>query len=212
MTRVHKPFFVAAVLVLILASAGCAELPTGGEPGWSGGLSPSEPQETPEGPDAGPGYLTPATPYPTATSDMAGPTLSRPPETAPTQDPYVTLYNRTTLFAQTTEAFSFDLTAPPLIIDFKVEPKMVTRDKYGTSDYGSKKEGVFKQTYPSEDSWFTATVRDRESGEIVAEDGFGKLFSTETKKRIFVGGFGDYLIQFSGNDVTVHILVRAGGV
>ncbi|WP_214041149.1 hypothetical protein [Methanoculleus sp.] len=213
MTRVYKSFFVAAVMILILASAGCAELPPGGESGWSGLLS-SEPEETPGASDDDPGYLTPATPYPTATKGTAGPTLSRPPETAPTQDPYVTLYNRTTQFNLThsTDAYSFDLTAPPLIIEFDVEPKMITREKYTTSDYGKKEDVVVKQTYPSEDSWFTVTVRDRESGEIVAEDGFGKLLGTDTHKRVFVGRMGDFLIELSGNEVTVHVLMRAGGI
>ncbi|MCK8519509.1 hypothetical protein [Methanoculleus sp. 7T] len=212
MIRVYKSISVVGVMVLILASAGCAELPPGGESGWSGVLSPSDPQPTPAGGDHDPGYLTPATPYPTATSDMAKPTLSKPPETAPALDTYVTIYNRTTQFVQTTEAFSFDLTAPPLIIDFKVEPKMITRDKYAKSDYGSKADGVFRQTYPSEDAWFKVTVRDRESGKIVAEEGFGKLYSADTHKEVFVGRAGDYLIELAGNDVKVQILMRAGGV
>lgn len=89
---------------------------------------------------------------------------------------------------------------------------MITREKHGTSDYGKKSEGVFKQTYPSEDSWFEVTVRDRESGKIVAQDGFGKRYSADIRKRIFVGQFGNYLIQFSGNDVKVHTVMRAGGV
>lgn len=213
-TRVYKLFFIIAVMVLILASAGCAELPPGGESGWSGLLSGSEPEETPDGSDADPGYLTPATPYPTATRTMASPTLSRPPETAPTPDPYVTLSNRTAQFNAThaTEAFSFDLTAPPLIIDFEVEPKMITRVMHAKSDYKDRKYQDFTQTYPSEDSWFTVTVRDSGSGKIVAQDGFGKLFSADTHKRVFVGRSGEYLIQFDGNDVKVHILVRAGGL
>jgi hypothetical protein len=212
-TRVYKSFFVGAVMILILASAGCAELPPDGESGWSGFLS-SEPEETPGEPDNDPGYLTPATPYPTATKAIAGPTLSKPPETAPTQDPYVTLFNRTKVFnlTQSTDAFAFNLTSPPLIIEFDVEPKMVTREKYATSKYKNIKSGMVKQTYPSENSWFTATVRDRESGRIVAEDGFGKRFSADVHKRIFVGQMGDFLIQFSGNEVKVHVLMRAGGV
>jgi hypothetical protein len=203
-TRVYKSFFLVAVMVLILASAGCAELPPGGESGWSGLLSESEPEETPGGSDADPGYLTPATPYPTATSTMASPTLSSPPpETAPTPDPYVTLSNRTAQFNAThaTEAFSFDLTAPPLIIDFEVEPKMITRVMHAKSDYKDRKYQDYTQTYLSEESWFTVTVRDSRSGKIVAQDGFGKLFSADTHKRVFVPQSGEYLIQFDGNDV-----------
>lgn len=201
-------------MVLALASAGCAELPPGGESGWSGLLSGEAPQETPGAPGPDPGYLIPATPYPTATGGVAGPTLSRPPETAPTPDPYVIIYNRTTQFnlSHTVDAFAFNLAMPPLIIDFKVEPKMITREKLGTSDYGKKADGVFKQTYPSEDSWFEVTVRDRESGEIAAQDGFGKRYSADTHKQVSVRRLGDYLIQLSGNDVKVHVVMRAGGV
>lgn len=211
---VYRTFFVTVVMLLALASAGCAEPPPGGEPSWSNIFSGSAPEETQDEQDFDPGYLTPATPYPTVTSGVAGPTLSRPPEITPTPDPYVTIYNRTTQFnlSHSVEAFSFDLTAPPLIIDFEVEPKMITREKHGTSDYGKKSEGVFKQTYPSEDSWFEVTVRDRESGKIVAQDGFGNRYSADIRKRIFVGQFGNYLIQFSGNDVKVHTVMRAGGV
>ncbi|WP_301677250.1 hypothetical protein [Methanoculleus methanifontis] len=138
MSKVYKPLFVTAVMILVLASAGCAEMPTGSDPGWSGSLSPEEQGEE----DDDLGYLTPATPYPTATSGIAGPTLSRPSEVPPTQDPYVTLYDKTIEFspAHPRDAYSFDLTAPPLIIEFDVEPKMVTREKHTTSDYGKKKE------------------------------------------------------------------------
>jgi hypothetical protein len=214
MTRVYKSFFIVAAMILILASAGCAELPPEGESGWSGLFSPSESQETAGVPTPDPGYLTPATPYPTPTKGAAGPTLSTLPAVTPTPDPYVTIYNQTTQFnlTRTTEAYSFDLTRPPLIIEFRVEPKMITREKYATSDHTNIKSGMVKQTFPSETSWFTVTVRDRESGKIVAEDGFGKLYSADTRKRVFVGERGDYLIELSGNDAKVHVLMRAGAV
>ncbi|KAF5084968.1 hypothetical protein [Methanoculleus horonobensis] len=210
MSKVYKSLFAAAVMILVLASAGCAEMPASNDPGWSGGLSPEEQA----GDDDDPGYLTPATPYPTATGSMAGPTLSRPTETQPTQDPYVTLFNKTIEFspAHPRDAYSFNLTAPPLIIEFDVEPKMITREKRTTSDYGSKKDIVVKQEYPSEDSWFLVTVRERESGKIVAEDGFGKGFGTATDKRMYLGKYGDYLIELSGNEAKVHVTMRAGGV
>ncbi len=214
MTRVYKSFFIVAAMVLILASAGCAELPPEGESGWSGLFSPSESQETPGMPTPDPGYLTPATPYPTTTKSVVGPTLSTLPAVTPTPDPYVTIYNRTTQFnlTHTTEAYAFNLTRPPLIVEFRVEPKMITREKYATSDYTNIKSGMVKQTFPSETSWFTVTVRDRESGRIFREDGFGKLYSADTRKQVFVGERGDYLIELSGNDAKVPVLMRAGEV
>jgi hypothetical protein len=208
-TRVNKPFSVTVVLVLILASAGCAELPPGGFE-WSGGASP--PAETPAGEDPDSGYLTPVTPYPTATSDVVRPTLSRPPETTPTSDTYVTIYDQTIQYPEATKAFAFDLAKPPLIIEYEVEPKMITRIKHAKSDYGNREYKDYKQTYPSESAWFAVTIRDQESGTIVAEEGFGKLYSTDTRKKVFVGRSGNYLIQLAGNDAKVHVLMRAGGV
>ena len=147
----HIPFIAAAVLlVIILASAGCAELPPGGSTGQSGGIPPTEEQSSGQG--YNPGYLTPATPYPTAAPDvLAAPTLNRFSDTVPTTDPYVTIYQKKTKFEQTIEAYSFNLTRPPLIIEFDVEPKMITREKHTTSSYGDKDEIVVTQRYPSED-------------------------------------------------------------
>jgi len=208
----HIPFIAAAVLlVIILASAGCAELPPGVSTGQSGEIPPTEEQSSGQG--YNPGYLTPATPYPTAAPDvLAAPTLNRFSDTVPTTDPYVTIYQKKTKFAQTIEAYSFNLTRPPLIIEFDVEPKMITREKHTTSSYGDKDEIVVTQRYPSEDAWFRVIVRDSATGKILAEDGFGKGFSADTHKRIFVGRYGDYLLEFSGNEVTVDIQVRVGGV
>jgi len=208
----HIPFIAAAVLlVIILASAGCAELPPGGSTGQSGGIPPTEEQSSGQG--YNPGYLTPATPYPTAAPDvLAAPTLNRFSDTVPTTDPYVTIYQKKTKFEQTIEAYSFNLTRPPLIIEFDVEPKMITREKHTTSSYGDKDEIVVTQRYPSEDAWFRVIVRDSATGKILAEDGFGKGFSADTHKRIFIGKYGDYLLEFSGNEVTVDIQVRVGGV
>lgn len=212
MTGVYKPFFVTIVMILILISAGCAELPPGDEPGWSGIFSPSKPQETPIEEEPEPGYLTPVAPYPTATPGMTSPMLSTPAKATPTPEIYVTLYDRTTQFTQNTEAFAFDLTAPPLLIDFDVEPKMITRDVYAKSDYKDRKYQTYKQTFPSESAWFKVTVWDRDANTVVAENGFGKLYSVDAHKQIYVGRPGNYQIELSGNDVTAHVLMHAGGV
>jgi hypothetical protein len=202
-------------MVVLLASAGCAELPEGGESGWSGLFSPSETPATSGTQELDPGYLTPATPYPTTpVSSMAGPTLSQVTQATPTPRPYMIIYNRTTQFnlTHTAEAFSFNLTSPPLIIEFKAEPEMLTRTMHAKDDYKNRAYKDYKQTYPSPDAWFKVTVRDRQSGTIIAEDGFGKLYSVDPHKQVFVGRYGDYLIEFTGNKVKAHVVMRAGGV
>ncbi|NLA32040.1 MAG: hypothetical protein GX880_09540 [Methanomicrobiales archaeon] len=206
----YKPLSIILVFVLTLASAGCAELPPGSGFEWSGFSSP--PDEVPIEDEHDPGYLTPVTPYATATSDMAIPTLSKPPDVAPTTDTYVTVYDQTIQYPQATKAYSFDLTTPPLIIEFEVEPKMITRIKHAKSDYKDRKYKDFIQVFPSENAWFLVTVRDRGSGAIVAEEGFGKLYSANTKKRLFIGRTGNYQIDLAGSEAKVHILMRAGGV
>lgn len=211
MSGAYKSFLMAVMMVLLLVSAGCAELPPDGELSWPGAASPP-PAGAPEGEDPDPGYLTPVTPYPTATSDIPRSTLSGPRQPTPTPDTYVTIYDRTEAFTQTTKAYSFDLTAPPLIIEFEVEPKMITRIKHAKSDYGSRGYKDYKQTYPSEDAWFEVTVRDRASGAVVAQEGFGRLYGGDTHNKVFVGRLGEYQIQLAGNDVKVHVLMRAGGV
>ena len=197
-------------MVLILASSGCAELPPDSGSVWSGAAS--SPTEAPVEEDPDPGYLTSVTPYPTPTSDMARPTLSRPPEAAPIPDTYVTIYDETIQYPQATKAFALDLTTPPLIIEFEVEPKMVTRIKRAKSDYGKREYKDYKQTFPSESAWFLVTIRDRGTGSIVAQNGFGKLYSADAKGKIFIGRSGDYQIELAGGDAKVRVLMRAGGV
>ena len=197
-------------MVLILASAGCAELPPDSGSMWSGAAS--SPTDAPVEGDPDPGYLTSVTPYPTPTSDMARPTLSRPPEAAPIPDTYVTISDETIQYPQATKAFALDLTAPPLIIEFEVEPKMITRTKRAKSDYGKREYKDYKQTFPSESAWFLVTIRDRGTGSIVAQNGFGKLYSADAKKKVFIGRSGDYQIELAGGDAKVHVLMRAGGV
>lgn len=212
MARVYKSFSAAVVLVLILASAGCAELPPDYIFEQPDATSPPAGTPPVTGSDPGHGYLTPVTPYPTVTSDRVSPTLSRPPETTPAPDTYVTIYDQMIQYPQATKAYSLDLTTPPLIIEYEVEPKMITRIKYTRSDYGKREYRSYKQIYPSENAWFLVTIRDRESGAIVAEDGFGKLYSADRRKKIYMGWSGNYQIEFAGDEARVHILMRAGGV
>jgi hypothetical protein len=208
MIRVYKAISAVAMMILVLLSAGCTGVPSEGESGWpfSSGASETQTVATPE-----PTYVTPATPYPTASPTVAKPTFSKPTESE-ASDPYVTLYNKTSWYNYTTDAYSFDLTQPPLLIDFWVDPVMIKRDKYATSTYGDKDWTKYQQEYPSPNAWFTVTVRDRDTGKILAQDGFGKLYSADTHKQVVVRSVRECLIELSGNEVEVRVLMRAGGL
>jgi hypothetical protein len=53
-------------------------------------------------------------------------------------------------------------------------------------------------TRPYEDTWFNVVVRNKDTGEIVAEEGFGKLYSTEKQKRLIIHKGGNYQFEFDG--------------
>jgi len=53
--------------------------------------------------------------------------------------------------------------------------------------------------------FFEIRVRDLLTGEVILEDGFGKTFSVDTRKKIYIRSSGEYLIEFTGNDITATI-------
>ncbi len=212
MKRVVSGVFFVVMLVLALASAGCADLPPEDSSFWSGesssggsnaGASSATPTNT---------YVTQATPYPTVTggSGLAQPTYRTPPEAEQGNSAYLEIYNATARYNYTTDAFVYNLSSPPLLIAFTVTPDMVTRTKTVTSQYGSQKEETVTVTNINDQAWFTVTVRDQRSGAIVLQDGFAKMYSTETRKEMTVRTAGVYLIEITGNLVKVDVRMRAG--
>ncbi|MDN7023534.1 hypothetical protein FGU65_01225 [Methanoculleus sp. FWC-SCC1] len=211
MKRVYGAIFMAAVLTLALASAGCAELPPEETPFWSGGGSSGDGGQ--EGPSASPTptYVTPATPYPTerAIAEVAQPTYRTPPESERLNNEYLEIYNKTARYDYTKEAFVYNLTAPPLLVAFTVDPDTITRTKTVTSQYGSQKTQTVKFTNIDSNVWFEITIRDQGTGAVVAQDGFARLYSSETQKEMVVRTAGVYLVEITGNKVHVDLLMRA---
>lgn len=151
-------------------------------------------------------YLTPVTPYQTATTVVLhAPTL--PPESA-TNETYLVLYNATLPFMYNTVAYAYNLTDPPLYIDFLVKPKIVTDKKAYTSRTGSKEEGEVTTTYSSPSAWFEVTVRDRGSGAIILQDGYGKTYGNSVSKEVLVRKGGDLQFDFRGNEANVTIMLK----
>ena len=107
-----------------------------------------------------------------------------------------------------TVAYAYNLTNPPLYIDFSVKPKMITDKKAYTSRTGSKEEGEVATTYASPSAWFEVTVRDRETGAIILQDGYGKTFGNENPKEVLVRKGGDLQLDFRGNDANVTITLK----
>lgn len=211
MKRVYGAIFMAAVLGFALASAGCAELPPEETPFWSGGGSSEDEGEAGSAASPSPTYVTPATPYPTARAiaEAAQPTYRTPPESERLDNEYLEIYNTTGRYDYTTEAFVYNLTTPPLLVAFTVDPDTITRTKTVASQYGSKGDETVTVTNIDDQAWFEITIRDPGTGAIVEQDGFARMYSSETEKEMVVRTAGVYLIEIGGNKVHVDLLMRA---
>ena len=110
-----------------------------------------------------------------------------------------------------TVAYAYDLTNPPLIIDFNIKPRIDTRtiwyeSKNGSYDSNLNRADVFVTTPQlSPNAWFEVIVRDKSTGTIVLDDGFGKTFGGDTKRTVSVRSSGTYQIDMSGNEVNVTV-------
>ncbi|RXE55412.1 hypothetical protein ABH15_11755 [Methanoculleus taiwanensis] len=212
MERVISGVFFVAILILALASAGCADLPPEESSFWSAASSSGSGSSGTSSVTPTHTYVTQATPYPTTAggSGLAQPTYRAPPEAGQGNSTYLEIYNATARYNYTTDAFVYNLSSPPLVIAFAVTPDMVTRTKTVTSQYGSQKEETVTVTNINNQAWFTVTVRDQGSGAIVLQDGFAKTYSTEARKEVTVRTAGVYLIEMTGNLVKVDVRMRAG--
>jgi len=152
-------------------------------------------------------YVTIETPVPQVTEPRQ---LLQPDVSRRSYDDFITIYSLTN---QTlTQAFpnvSFNLVNPPLIIDYTVTSYNVTDIKY--IEY-KMKSTYYKQnitvTRPYEDTWFKIIVRDKDTGNIIAEDGYGKTLSTERTKSLHIQKSGNFQFEFDGEFGTVSLTMK----
>lgn len=197
---------IVFLFVLFILSAGCISPPrenpgSGVSPGNGASVTQSSSQ-TPKIIDTQ--FLTPATPYPTGTA-TAVPTYIVSPEVTEIPLTYQAIYYNHLNFNFNTSAYSYSLENPPLIMDICLKPEMITRNIWYESRYTSRGDVYTTQTSISPSSFFEIRVRDLITGEVILEDGFGKTFSVDTRKKIYIRSAGDYLIEFTGNDITATI-------
>jgi hypothetical protein len=158
-------------------------------------------------PTATPTYVTISTPYmtPEPTSTLVYRTV---PIISPVKEDYVIIYStKNQPFVYNKTAVSFDLKNPPMLIDFKLADTNITRNISGDSRV-LKNLWTFNNTkYSDPNAYFEVTVREKSTGTIVLQDGFGqrKQYGTENTRHLKVFSAGDYLIEFGGNNVTANI-------
>ncbi|MDO8872069.1 MAG: hypothetical protein Q7V05_04965 [Methanoregula sp.] len=154
-----------------------------------------------------PVYVTIETPYvtPSPTSAVTYRTI---PTVSPVKEDYVVIYSiKDQPFFYSKSAVSFNLKNPPMLIDFTVSGATVTRNIEGDSRVLTNVWTSSKTEYYNPNAYFEVTVREKSTGKIVLQDGFGqsKQYGTENPRHLKVFGAGDYLIEFDGNGVTANV-------
>lgn len=125
----------------------------------------------------------------------------------PSFQDYMTIYSLTNQPAVSNFPYvSVNLVNPPLIIEYDVTPLNISDTKYYSYKIQStvyEVEGTNERPY--ENTWFRVIVRDRNTGKIVLEDGYGRTNSLDTPRKISLYKNGSYRFEFSGSYVTVSL-------
>jgi hypothetical protein len=155
-------------------------------------------------------YVTDVTPFTTISSETQTRTSGFNTYTTPTpipEDLSCLIYLNTQYYSYNTTAVTFDLKNPPMYINYTVKPFNITVNKVVASRTGSKSSDV--QTITFSDyapySWFDITVRNKATGEIYLQDGFGPakgygIYTGATLKPILKTD--ELQIEMRGNNIT----------
>lgn len=110
---------------------------------------------------------------------------------------------------QTLPRVSVNLVNPPLIIDYNIVANNITDIKYYEYKMMNRTYKVNQEISRAyEDSWFTIKVYDRSTGEIVAEDGYGRTYSLQSPKRLTIYKSGRYRFEFTGDYATITLTMK----
>jgi hypothetical protein len=208
-------------LICSLCIAGCVAPPKPGSSSSSStpGSSQSDTGQGVSTSTTTPSFVTIETPYQTPTSDSFPRTQI--PVATPTPDEYIQIYSTTQYFSWNATAVSFNLTKPPMIIDFAVTPVNLTGTKITTSKSLSKEEITVTYDYFSPYSWLEITVREKNTGRILNKEGFGsyKQYSDDTgrevPRKLRIMQPGNLLIEMSGNQITANMnvsVIKTGNI
>jgi len=197
------------LIILLIAAAGCVTPPSGTtSSGTTGGYYSTETgtAET----TAPEQYVTVVTPYSVGTQESSTSASGANPYVTPTQPPEdrsCLIYINTQNYAYNTTAITFDLKNPPMYINYTVVPTNVTVNKWVQERTGSKTDVTYTYSDYAPYSWFEVTVRNKTSGQVYLDDGFGqaKGLSTYTSATLKVLKTDDILIEFKGQSITATV-------
>jgi hypothetical protein len=128
---------------------------------------------------------------------------------------YITIYSLADQkISQVLPLVSFSLLNPPLVIDYNVTPSTAVDIKYlEYKEMATMHKENLVINRPYEDTWFTLIVRDKDTGEIVTEDGFGRTYSFQSPRQLVLRECGNYSFEFTGDygNLDLSMKVRQEG-
>jgi len=200
---------LALFLCAALLAAGCTTVARDGsqeKPFWA---KETTPPATPA-PTMDTAYVSPATPYPATTTPSIPPAQQHPAVTPAAPAYLEVLHEKVVLdYGHPASAWTINVIRAPLVVEFSVQPKMITRTIIYESSYGNHKEEKKTVTTISDKSRLEVTVRDGD-GNIVVQDGFAGQYSVDRSKKLFVMSPGKYQMDIRGTDVTVDLSAKVG--
>ena len=123
---------------------------------------------------------------------------------------YFTIYSINDQEAVTTMPHvSFNLVNPPLVIDYSITSLNITREEdieYKILSTVFQEKLMINRSYDYD--WFRIIVRDRDTGNVVAEDGWGETYSLDSPKKLTLYKSGNYRFEFSGEKVNVSLTMK----
>jgi hypothetical protein len=218
MRKVIKSIFPIVIIVFVIVSA-CVAPPapsSSGTPPSGGTSQPGAPGATQSPVATVPTfmYVTIETAYVTPKTTTPTPQITTVPTTIPPPVVWVEIYRSKQYFSYNKTAFSFDLKNPPMLIHYYLQPVNVTGKRIISTHSGTsiEKTEEVSYNYYSPYSWFEVTVRNKDTGQILVQNGFGnsygKQYSQNVNQTIKVNNQGNLHIELEGNLITATVDVK----
>jgi hypothetical protein len=195
-------FAAVLSLVIVIACAGCSDLPIDDFGPNSGGANAKTPTPTPN-------WVEEATPIRTPPPAVTASPTPELTESEPLYTPpvYAEIYSKNIYLLYNITALNYDLRIPSMIIDLDIEPEMYLNTKTVYSSYGSKGKISITESYPIPHADLVITIIDRKTGDVVEEHDFAQFTKKLEKHTITIRNPGSYQLEITGNNVNMGISI-----
>ncbi len=214
----QSPILLSLFVIALIILAGCVAPPkeasTAGTSGTNGHSFPPAAATTASStPTSGAVYVTLVTPTPAATTAMESQGYTDfVTQTIPPEDRSCRIFTHSQTFFYNGTAFTFDLKNPPMYITYKVTPSEKTVRKVVTHSI-NKTEYLLEYDTFDPLSYLEITVKNKETGEVYLQDGFGTDYTQYTTRTLKVLNSADMYIEIKGNRIkgTIDVWVKPAG-